>query len=540
MAKRVYKDAEMRTKIMAGVDALADTLKVTLGPGGRNVVLENHDLGLTKRYITNDGATIAKALRLSDRAEYIGVELVREVSTKTEDTAGDGTTTAVVLAQAILKEGYRMVAAGASPVELRKGILGAAQVAAAAIHKSAKPITTREEIAQVAKISCGDPEIGEMVAEAVHTVGPEGVITVEESNTMETELTLKDGMQLDHGFKNTDFTTDSLQTVAEIENPYILVTDEKLSNAYDILPLVEEALKEGAWLVIIAEEVSDTALAMLTLNYKSGQIKVCVIDPPAYGEGRDWMMEDVAYYTGGQFITSKMGLRVKDAKLSMLGRARSVRADKSSTAIVGGAGGEKAFKERISYLRNLIEKTDYDFNKKRFQERLARFVSGTAIISVGGTTEVEMKERKLRIDDAVAASRAAVREGIMPGGGVAFLHVAPAVQAYRDSLKGDKRIGADILLRALEAPAKQIAYNAGYSGEAMIAEIRRAGKGMGLNAETGAIENMIAAGIVDPALVSRMTILNAASVCAVLLTTNAGLVEIDESETKEKEEKDKK
>lgn len=528
MAKEIYNDEQLREKIMAGVDALADTIKVTLGPAGRNVVIDSQKAGLIKRTITNDGATIARGVNISDRAEFIGAQLVREVSTKTEDAAGDGTTTAVVLAQSILKEGYRMVAAGANPVELRKGILGGAQVAAGAIRKSARPIKTQEEIAQVAVISCGDTQLGEMVAEAVHSVGPDGVITVEESNTMMTELNLKDGMQLDHGFKSNDFTTDELKTVAEIENPYILVTDEKISNAYDILPLLEEALKENAWLVIIAEEVSDTALAMLTLNYKSGQIKVCVIDPPAYGDGRIWMMEDVAYYTGGQFITSKMGLRVKDTKLSMLGRARSVRVERDGTAIVGGAGGEKAFKERISYLRNLIEKTDYDFNRKRFQERLARFVSGTAVISVGGTTEVEMRERKLRIDDAVAAARAAVREGIMPGGGVAFLHVYPAVEAYRNSLEGDKRTGADILLRALEAPARQIAQNAGYSGDATIAEIRRAGKGMGLQAETGEIVNMFEAGIVDPALVSRMCILNAASISAVLLTTNAGVVEIVE------------
>lgn len=419
MAKEVYEERELKEKIMEGVNALADAIRVTLGPKGRNAIAqdfshvreEQADMAPTRYLVTNDGATIAKSIDLDDPMVNAGVQLIREVSMKTNDAAGDGTTTAVVLAQAILSEGYRMVAAGANPVALRRGIQGAAQVAAVALKKIARSVTTQEEIAAVATISCEDPELGAMVGEAVYTVGAEGVVTVEESRLRTTKLVLKDGMQLDHGFQSKEFTTDPMQTVAELANPYILVTDERIETQADILPLLEQVVPTGEWLAIIAEEVSPSVLGMLTLNKKQGILKVCVINPPAYGDGRVAMLEDIAYYTGGQFISKTLGYTVREATLDMLGRAGMIRVEKMGTAIVDGAGGQEAFHERVAYLRNLIEHTNYEFNKNRYKERLAKFVSGTAVISAGADSEIEMKETKLRIDDAVNAAKAAVSEG---------------------------------------------------------------------------------------------------------------------------------
>ena len=534
MSKDVLFDQQLREQLMEGVNCVADAVRATLGPRGRNVLLEEVDqTQITRRYITNDGATIAKNIDFDDPVKNMGAQLLKEVAARTNTTAGDGTTTAVVLAQAMISEGVRMVAAGFNPILLRKGILNAAAVAAAGIKKVAVPVKTEEEITSVATISSGDPALGALVGQAVFRVGQEGVVTVDTGSKRETELILKDGMQLDHGFLTKEFTTDANQTVAEIEDPYILITDEKITNIHEILPLIEEIAKAGASLVIIAEEVSGSALSTLTVNKLNGILKVCVVRPPAYGDGRVAIMEDLAFYTGGEFISKTLGHTLRDTTLDMLGRAQSVRAEKDGTAIVGGAGGQKAFDERVSYLRNLIEITDYEFNQNRYKERLARFVSGTAVLEIGGDTELEINENKMRAEDAVQAARAAVREGIVPGGGCALLDVLPAVEAFRDAQEGDIRVGADIMCRALTAPAAQIAFNAGHNGDVAVIEARRAGKGIGFDADAGTYRDMMKANIIDPALVTRMAIFNAASLASTLLTTDAGVTDLRKSLTEQ-------
>ena len=525
MAKELVYGEDARRKLQAGVDKLANTVKITLGPKGRNVLI-------SKTYgsplITNDGVTIAKEVELEDGVENMGAQLVKEVATKTNDVAGDGTTTATLLAQSIIREGFKNVAAGANPMILKKGIQGAVDKAVEEIRKTAKKVETKESIAQVASISAADETIGGLIADAMEKVGNDGVITVEESKTMGTTLDVVEGMQFDRGYLSPYMVNDTEKMEAVMENPYILLTDKKISNIQDLLPVLEQIAKMGSKLLIIADDVEGEALATLVVNKLRGTLDVVAIKAPGYGDRRKAMMEDIAVLTGGQVISSDLGMDLKEATIDMLGRAGTVKVDKDNTTIVIGAGAKEAIDARIAAIRKQEEASTSDYDKEKLQERLAKLAGGVAVIKVGAATEAELKERKFRIEDALNATKAAVEEGIVAGGGTALCETIPAVKAYAETLEGDEKTGANIIVRALEEPVRQIAENAGFEGSVVVAEVKSRAAGVGFNAATDEYVDMIASGIVDPAKVTRSAIQNAASASALLLTTEAGVVEIKE------------
>ncbi len=527
MAKEINYSEEVRRKLQVGVDKLTDTVKITLGPKGRNVVIE-------KKYgsplITNDGVTIAREIELEDSFENMGAQIVKEVASKTNDVAGDGTTTATLLAQAIIREGFKNVAAGANPMILKKGIQGAVDVAVEEIKKISHKVDSKTAIANVASVSASDEEIGHMVAEAMEKVGNEGVITVEESRSMQMDLEVVEGMQFDRGYLSAYMVTDADKMEAVLANPHILITDRKISNIQDILPILEKIVQSGQKLLIIAEDVEGEALATLVVNKLRGTFECVAVKAPGFGDRRKEMLKDIAVLTGGTVISSELGYELKDATMDMLGTANTVKVSKENTTIVDGGGDKDELKARIAQIRSQIEETTSEFDKEKLQERLAKLAGGVAVIKVGAATEVEMKEKKLRIEDALNATRAAVEEGIVPGGGVAFLNAMPAVEKYTDSQRGDVKTGAMIILRALEEPVRMIAENAGFEGSVVVAEVKKREAGVGFNAMTEAYEDMIESGIVDPTKVARSALQNAASASALLLTTEAGVVDIKEDE----------
>lgn len=525
MPKKIVYGEAVRIRMQSGVDKLADAVKTTLGPQGRNVVIQGRSAA---PLVTNDGATIAKAIELSDHFENMGAGLIREVTSKTKEVAGDGSTTAAVLAQCIIREGFKNVASGANAVDVKRGIQGATQLAVAAIRKLAKPVETWEAIAQVAATSAEDTDIGEMIARAMEKVGRDGVITVEESESRDTVLEVREGMQLDVGYLAPEMVTDKKKMVAELNDPYILITDRKIAGAQELVPLQEQIAAQGRPLLIIAEGVEGSALGMLAINNMNGMLNAVAIHPPAYGDGRRARMEDLALLTGGVFITEAMGYSLQKTTPDMLGRAAFVRVEKKNTVIVGGAGDKKALAARIRNLRMLIEKAEYDFDRKQLEERLAKLSSGVAVLKVGAATEIEIREKKLRVEHALSAARAAVAEGIVPGGGVAYIDIMPAIRAYVESLSGDMKTGAAIILKALVEPARQNAVNAGMEGSSIIAEVMRRPAGVGFNALTKEYTNMMASGIVDSAKVVRLALQSAASVSTVLLTVEAGVADTKE------------
>ena len=525
MAKDIFYGEDARRKLQAGVDKLANTVKITLGPKGRNVLI-NKAYG--SPLITNDGVTIAREIELEDGTENMGAQLVKEVATKTNDVAGDGTTTATLLAQIIIKEGFKNVAAGANPMVLKKGIEGAVEAAVEEVRKASKPIETKESIAQVASVSAGDTQIGELIAEAMEKVGKDGVITVEESKSLGTNLDVVEGMQFDRGYLSAYMVNDTDKMEATLENPAILLTDKKISNIQELLPLLEQVVKTGRKLLIIAEDVEGEALATLVINKLKGVLDVVAVKAPGFGDRRKAMMEDIAILTGGTVISEEVGYDLKEATLDLLGTATTVKVTKDNTTIVGGGGDKAEVAARISVIRNQIEETDSDYDKEKLQERLAKLAGGVAVIKVGAATETELKERKLRIEDALNATKAAVEEGIVSGGGVALADAIPAVKAYAETLEGDAKTGAKIIVRALEEPVRQIAENAGFEGSVVIDAVKNAEPGVGFNAATEEYVDMIGAGIVDPAKVTRSALQNAASASALLLTTEAGIVDIKE------------
>jgi len=525
MAKDIKFGADARAALEAGVDKLADTVKVTLGPKGRNVVL---DKSFGAPLITNDGVTIAKDIELEDGFENMGAQLVKEVATKTNDVAGDGTTTATVLAQAMVNEGMKNLAAGANPIILRKGMKQACDCAVDAIAKMSSKVTGKDQIARVAAISAGDDEVGEMVADAMEKVSNDGVITIEESKTMMTELDLVEGMQFDRGYVSAYMATDMDKMVAELDDPYILITDKKISNIQEILPILEEIVQSGAKLLIIAEDVEGEALTTLVINRLRGTFNVVAVKAPGYGDRRKAMLEDIAILTGGQVISEEVGLDLKEATLDMLGRAKSVKVQKENTVIVDGAGDKEAINSRVAQIRTQIEETTSEFDKEKLQERLAKLAGGVAVIRVGAATETEMQEAKLRMEDALAATRAAVEEGIISGGGSAYIHAAKEVEKLAATMEGDQKTGANIILKALEAPLATIAYNAGVEGAVIINKVRESEAGMGYDVLTEDYVDMVKAGIVDPAKVTRSALQNATSVASTLLTTESVVSNIKE------------
>ena len=525
MAKDLYYGEDARRKLQAGVDKLADTVKITLGPKGRNVLI-NKSFG--SPLITNDGVTIAREIELEDSVENMGAQLVKEVATKTNDVAGDGTTTATLLAQIMIREGFKNVAAGANPMVLKRGIQGAVDTAVKEIEKIAKKVETKESIAQVASVSAADETIGGLIAEAMEKVGKDGVITVEESKSLGTTLDVVEGMQFDRGYLSAYMVSDTDKMEAVLENPYILLTDKKISNIQDLLPLLEQIVKMGRKLLIIAEDVEGEALATLVVNKLRGTIDVVAVKAPGFGDRRKAMMEDIAILTGGTVISEEVGYDLKEATIDMLGQAGTVKVDKDNTVIVNGAGEKSDITSRVNSIKKQIEETESEFDKEKLQERLAKLSGGVAVIKVGAATETELKERKLRIEDALNATKAAVEEGIVAGGGVALCGAIPAVNAYVDTLEGDEKTGAKIIARALEEPVRQIAENAGYEGSVVVAEVKNQKAGYGFNAATEEYVDMIASGIVDPAKVTRSALQNAASASAMLLTTEAGIVDIKE------------
>ena len=525
MAKEIKFGADARAALEAGVDKLANTVKVTLGPKGRNVVL---DKSFGAPLITNDGVTIAKDVELEDGFENMGAQLVKEVATKTNDVAGDGTTTATVLAQAMVNEGMKNLAAGANPIILRKGMKQACDCAVEAIAQMSSKVTGKDQIARVAAISAGDDAVGEMVADAMEKVSNDGVITIEESKTMKTELDLVEGMQFDRGYVSAYMATDMDKMVADLDNPYILITDKKISNIQEILPLLEEIVQSGAKLLIIAEDVEGEALTTLVINRLRGTFNVVAVKAPGYGDRRKAMLEDIAILTGGQVISEEVGLELKDTTLDMLGRAKSVKVQKENTVIVDGAGDKDAIAARVAQIKAQIEETTSDFDREKLQERLAKLAGGVAVVRVGAATETEMQEAKLRMEDALAATRAAVEEGIISGGGSAYIHASKKVAKLASTLEGDEKTGANIILKALEAPLKTIAYNAGLEGSVIINKIRESEEGIGFNALTEEYVDMVQAGIVDPAKVTRSALQNATSVASTLLTTESVVSTIKE------------
>ena len=525
MAKEIKFGADARAALEAGVNKLADTVKVTLGPKGRNVVL---DKSFGAPLITNDGVTIAKDIELEDGFENMGAQLVKEVATKTNDVAGDGTTTATVLAQAMINEGMKNLAAGANPIILRKGMKQACDCAVDAIAQMSSKVTGKDQIARVAAISAGDDSVGEMVADAMEKVSNDGVITIEESKTMKTELDLVEGMQFDRGYVSAYMATDMDKMEANLDNPYILITDKKISNIQEILPLLEESMQAGAKLLIIAEDVEGEALTTLVLNRLRGTLNVVAVKDPGYGDRRKAMLEDIAILTGGTVISEEVGLELKDTTLAQCGRAKSVKVQKENTVIVDGEGDKAAIEARVSQIRAQIEETTSDFDREKLQERLAKLAGGVAVVRVGAATETEMQEAKLRMEDALAATKAAVEEGIISGGGSAYIHASKKVAAMAANLEGDEKTGANIILKALEAPLTTIAYNAGLEGAVIINKVRESDEGVGFNALTEEYVDMVKAGIVDPAKVTRSALQNATSVASTLLTTESVVSTIKE------------
>lgn len=525
MAKEIKYGAEARKALEAGVNQLANTVRVTLGPKGRNVVL-------SKSYgaplITNDGVTIAKDIELDDAFENMGAQIVKEVATKTNDVAGDGTTTATVLAQAMINEGMKNLAAGANPIVLRKGMQKATDAAVEAIAEMSSTITGKSQIARVAAISAGDDAVGEMVADAMEKVTNNGVITIEESKTMKTELDLVEGMQFDRGYLSAYMCTDMEKLEAVLDNPYILITDKKISNIQEILPLLEQIVQNGAKLLIIAEDIEGEALTTLILNKLRGTFQVVAVKAPGYGDRRKAMLEDIAILTGGTVVSEELGYDLKETTLDMLGRAKSVKVDKENTIIVDGAGAQDAIAARIVQIKNQAEETTSDFDKEKLMERLAKLSGGVGVIRVGAATETEMKEKKLRMEDALAATRAAVEEGIVSGGGSAYIHASKKVTELAATLSGDEKTGANVVLKALEAPLYHISANAGLEGAVIINKVRESEVGVGFDAYNEVYVNMVEAGIIDPAKVTRSALQNATSVASTLLTTESVVAEIKE------------
>ena len=523
-AKELMFSQDAREKILRGVNTLADAVKVTLGPKGRNVVLDKKYGALL---IINDGVIIAKEIDLEDPFENMGAQLLKEVATKTNDVAGDGTTTATLLAQAIVREGLRNLAAGANPMVLKRGLEAAVSAAVDGLRSMSQPINGKQAIAQVASISAGDEEIGKLISDAMDTVGKDGVITVEESKTMKTELTTVEGMQFDRGYASAYMVTDSEKMEAVLENPMILITDKKISNIQEILPVLEQVVQAGKKLLIIAEDVEGEALATLVLNKLRGTFTCVAVKAPGFGDRRKEMLRDIAVLTGGQVITEELGLELKDTTFDMLGTARQIKVDKENTTIVEGAGKKEDIDARVNSIRKQIEDTTSDYDREKLQERLAKLAGGVAVIQVGAATEIEMKERKLRIEDALAATRAAVEEGIVPGGGIALLNVLPNVQAELAKFAGDAKTGVQIILRSLEEPLRQISVNAGIDGSVIVENIKNSHKnGYGYDALKGEHVDMIERGIIDPTKVTRSALQNAASVAAMILTTESLVTDI--------------
>ncbi|MDD6143082.1 MAG: chaperonin GroEL [bacterium] len=524
MAKQIKYGEEARRALEKGVNALADTVKITLGPKGRNVVL---DKKFGAPLITNDGVTIAKEIELEDPFENMGAQLVKEVSTKTNDVAGDGTTTATLLAQAIIREGLRNLAAGANPMVLKKGIEAGVAAAVEGLQKISQPITNKQAIAQVASISAGDETIGQLISDAMETVGKDGVITVEESKTMKTEMTTVEGMQFDRGYASAYMVTDTEKMEAVLDNPFILITDKKISNIQEILPVLEQVVQAGRKLLIIAEDVEGEALATLVVNKLRGTFTCVAVKAPGFGDRRKEMLRDIAVLTGGQVISDELGMDLKETTIDLLGTARQVKVDKENTTIVEGAGSAEEIAGRVNSIRAQIEETTSDYDREKLQERLAKLAGGVAVIQVGAATEIEMKERKLRIEDALAATRAAVEEGIVPGGGIALLNVRPNVRAELDNYTGDAKTGVQIIVRALEEPLRQIAKNAGIDGSVIVENVKNSDKtGYGFDALKGEYVDMIERGIIDPTKVTRSALQNAASVSAMVLTTESLVADI--------------
>lgn len=516
MAKDIKFSADARSAMVRGVDILADTVKVTLGPKGRNVVLEK---AFGSPLITNDGVTIAKEIELEDHFENMGAKLVSEVASKTNDIAGDGTTTATVLTQAIVREGLKNVTAGANPIGIRRGIETAVSAAVEELKEIAQPVSGKEAIAQVAAVSSRSEKVGEYISEAMERVGNDGVITIEESRGMETELEVVEGMQFDRGYLSQYMVTDNEKMVSELENPYILITDKKISNIQEILPLLEEVLKTNRPLLIIADDVDGEALPTLVLNKIRGTFNVVAVKAPGFGDRRKAMLEDIAILTGGTVVTEDLGLDLKDATMQVLGQSAKVTVDKDSTVIVEGAGDSSAIANRVAIIKSQMEATTSDFDREKLQERLAKLAGGVAVIKVGAATETELKEMKLRIEDALNATRAAVEEGIVSGGGTALVNVIEKVAALK--LNGDEETGRNIVLRALEEPVRQIAYNAGYEGSVIFERLKQSEIGTGFNAANGEWVDMVTTGIIDPVKVTRSALQNAASVASLILTTEA-------------------
>ncbi len=525
MAKEIKYGAEARAALESGVNQLADTVRVTLGPKGRNVVL---DKSFGAPLITNDGVTIAKEIELEDAFENMGAQLVKEVATKTNDVAGDGTTTATVLAQAMVNAGIKNLAAGANPIILRKGMKKATDCAVQAIAGMSQKVNGKEHIARVAAISAGDEEVGQLVADAMEKVSGDGVITIEESKTMQTELDLVEGMQFDRGYISAYMATDMDKMEATLDNPYILITDKKISNIQEILPLLEQVVQCGAKLLIIAEDVEGEALTTLIVNKLRGTFNVVAVKAPGYGDRRKAMLEDIAILTGGTVISSELGYELKDTEMSMLGRAKSVKVQKENTVIVDGEGDKNAIQSRIAQIKAQIEETTSDFDREKLQERLAKLAGGVAVIRVGAATETEMKEAKLRLEDALAATRAAVEEGIICGGGSAYIHAAKEVVKLAETMEGDEKTGAQIVLKALEAPLYHIAANAGLEGSVIINKVEESAVGVGFDVLKEEYVDMVSAGILDPAKVTRSALQNATSVASTLLTTESVVANIKE------------
>ena len=518
MAKQIKQGEDARKALCAGIDQLADTVKITLGPKGRNVVLGKK---FGSPVITNDGVTIANDIELKDAFENMGAQLVREVATKTNDVAGDGTTTATVLAQAMVNAGMKNLAAGANPIVLRKGMKKATDKAVEAIASMSKPVEGKEQIAKVAAVSSGDEEVGKLVADAMEKVSKDGVITIEESKTMKTELDLVEGMQFDRGYISAYMATDMDKMEATLDNPYILITDKKISNIQELLPLLEQIVQSGSKLLIIAEDIEGEALTTLIVNKLRGTFSVAAVKAPGYGDRRKEMLQDIAILTGGQVISDELGLDLKEATLEQLGRAKSVKVQKESTVIVDGEGDKEAIKARVNQIKGQIEETTSEFDREKLQERLAKLAGGVAVVRVGAATETEMKEAKLRMEDALAATKAAVEEGIIAGGGSAYIHTTKVLQELVDTLEGDEKTGAQIIMKALEAPLFHIAANAGLEGSVIINKVKESEVGIGFDAYKEEYVDMVKAGILDPAKVTRSALQNATSVASTLLTTES-------------------
>ena len=525
MAKRLIHGEEARKALETGVNKLADTVKITIGPKGRNVVL---DKSYGAPQVTNDGVTIAKEIDLEDREENMGAQLVKEVATQTQDVAGDGTTTATLLAQAIVREGLKNIAAGANPMILKKGIDKAVVAATKEIAEISVPVKNSEDVARIAAVSANDQEIGKLISEAMDKVSSDGVITIEESSTLETDLEVVEGMEFDKGYISSYFATDTEKMESQLDDPLILITDKKISSIQDLLPILEEVLPTGKKFLIVADDLEGEALSTLILNKLRGTLNVAAVKAPGYGDRRKEMLEDIAILTGGTVITEDLGLDLKNTTLAQLGSARSVTVRKDSTTIVDGGGEKSAIEARVAQIKSQIANTDSEYDKEKLQERLAKLSGGVAVIKVGAATEVEMKERKSRIEDALSATRAAVEEGVVPGGGSTYIDVIPVLEALINEVEGDERTGVQIVMKALEEPVRQIAINAGFDGSVICNEVKQADKGYGFDVMSEKTVNMVDAGIIDPAKVTRSALQNAASITSTLLTTEALVVDIPE------------